>query len=64
MGSKTKSGGGRKLGRGKHHQASIYKGEGRWDKNRKRAMRRHLRKNPEDQQNLQAYEQRYGSYSR
>lgn len=59
--SKQKSGGGaRKIGRNKAHQAVIYAREGRWDSNRERAMRQHLRDNPHDTKTAAEFEKRYG----
>lgn len=51
---------GRKIGRNKKHQAQIYESTDRWNKNRKRAMRRHLRSNPGDFSSAAIYEKRYG----
>lgn len=52
---------GRKIGRNKKHQATLYKSGDRWEKNRKRAMRRHLRDNPNDEAVRAEFEKRYGS---
>lgn len=57
---KQKSGGARKIGRNKRHQATLYVSGDRWNKNRKRAMRRHLRSHPFDKSTSSAFEQRYG----
>jgi len=46
---------GRKIGRNKKHQATLYKSGGRFEKNRKRRMLRHLRANPNDEQNASFY---------
>jgi hypothetical protein len=51
---------GRKIGRNKKHQAALYKSGDRWEKNRKRAMRRHVRDNPLDADAAAQYEKRYG----
>jgi hypothetical protein len=51
---------GRKIGRNKKHQATIYKSADRWETNRKRAMRRHLRANPSDTVTAAEFEKRYG----
>lgn len=51
---------GRKIGRNKKHQATLYKSGDRWEKNRKRAMRRHVRDNPSDSFAAAEYEKRYG----
>lgn len=51
---------GRKIGRNKKHQAQIYESTDRWERNRKRAMRRHLRDNPGDFSSAAIYEKRYG----
>jgi hypothetical protein len=39
---------GRKIGRNKKHQAALYKSGARYDINKKRKMRRHIRNFPND----------------
>lgn len=51
---------GRKIGRNKKHQATLYLSGDRWNVNRKRAMKRHIRDNPRDEDNRAAYAVRYG----
>lgn len=57
QGSKAK---GRKIGRNIKHQASVYAAMGRYERNRKRALRRHLRDHPFDMANAAIYTNRYG----
>lgn len=52
---------GRKIGRNTKHQATIYAATDRWNKNRKRAMRRHLRSNPHDVLAIELFRKRYGA---
>jgi hypothetical protein len=51
---------GRKIGRNRKHQATIYRATDRANKNRKRRMRRHLRNHPSDEQGAALYEREYG----
>lgn len=53
------AGGDRKYGNNKE-VCKQYKAEAREEKNRKRAMRRHLRNNPNDVEGRKRFEQTYG----
>lgn len=46
---------GRKIGRNKKHQATIYKQAMRLERNKKRKMRRHLQDHPDDVQGYKRY---------
>ena len=39
---------GRKIGRNRKHQSTLYASGGRYERNKKRRMRRHMRDNPSD----------------
>jgi hypothetical protein len=51
---------GRKIGRNKKHQAALYKSGARYEINKKRKMRRHIKSNPTDWQNAARYGQLFG----
>lgn len=52
---------GRKIGRNsKRGQATVYKAQGREERNRKRRMRRHLASNPFDKKGRERYSEEWG----
>jgi hypothetical protein len=51
---------GKKIGRNINHQSKVYYATDRLRRNRKRAMRRHLRRNPGDFRTATLYEERFG----
>jgi hypothetical protein len=51
---------GRKIGRNRKHQATVYSAQMRDERNRKRRMRRHLRSHPQDSKGADAYVKEFG----
>jgi hypothetical protein len=51
---------GRKIGRNRKHQATVYAAQMRDERNRKRRMRRHLRRNPQDTRGAEDYVKQFG----